>query len=182
MAHQTPPGNLRIGHAERDRTIALLREHTAAGRLDLDEFEERVGRITTAKTADDLDAVLADLPRLPSQVPPPQTWGPWGPAGRGWTRQGEWTSQGGWAQPIEAYRPPNPSPPGTWKRPASPAARTGWRVVPFWARIVVIMIAIWAVTGAGYFWPVWVIVPLAIMAVTSSRHRCGGRHRGDFTA
>lgn len=160
MAHQTPAGSLRIGHAERDRTIALLREHTAAGRLDLDEFEERVGQVTTAKTAADLDAVLTDLPRLPSQVPPPRPWGPppgpWGAPPGGWSR------------------------PGPWAPPGAPGVRTGWRVLPLWARLVLIMLVVWAVTGAGYFWPVWVIVPLAFMAVSGCHHRA--RHPRDFTA
>ena len=35
---------MRVADADRDRTVALLREHVVAGRLTLDEFSDRVGR------------------------------------------------------------------------------------------------------------------------------------------
>jgi Domain of unknown function (DUF1707) len=55
------PG-LRASDAERDAVAAELREHFAAGRLDQSEFGERVASALRARTAADLDGLLADLP------------------------------------------------------------------------------------------------------------------------
>jgi hypothetical protein len=63
--------DLRIGDAERDATIAKLREHFAAGRLTLDELTERIDGALAAKTQGQIDALMADLPRLRSQWPAP---------------------------------------------------------------------------------------------------------------
>ncbi len=53
---------MRVADADRDRTVATLREHVVAGRLTLDEFSDRVGRALDATTRGDLIAVMADLP------------------------------------------------------------------------------------------------------------------------
>ena len=53
---------LRASDADRDRTIAELREHVAAGRLTLEEFSERVDRATSARTLAELEALGRDLP------------------------------------------------------------------------------------------------------------------------
>jgi class 3 adenylate cyclase len=52
----------RVADADRDRTVTILREHVAAGRLTLDEFSQRMGAALEAKTRGDLEAVMADLP------------------------------------------------------------------------------------------------------------------------
>ena len=52
----------RIGDVERERAQAALGEHYAAGRLDHDEFTERLDRIWVARTRADLDPLFADLP------------------------------------------------------------------------------------------------------------------------
>ena len=41
---------MRVADADRDRTVALLREHVVAGRLTLDEFSDRAGRALGATT------------------------------------------------------------------------------------------------------------------------------------
>lgn len=70
MTGNTPASGLRVSDAERDAVAAELAEHLRAGRLDLPEFDERVGRALGARTRADLDRLLTDLPRpLP---PPPQ--------------------------------------------------------------------------------------------------------------
>ncbi|MDF2705701.1 DUF1707 SHOCT-like domain-containing protein [Nonomuraea muscovyensis] len=56
------PGELRIGDAEREQTMADLREHFALGRLDHAELDERLDRTLAARTARDLAEVTADLP------------------------------------------------------------------------------------------------------------------------
>lgn len=65
------PGSIRIGTAEREQAAASLGEHFAAGRLDSDEFDERVARVYQAKTNGDLEQLFADLPK-PAQPTPPQ--------------------------------------------------------------------------------------------------------------
>lgn len=52
----------RIGDAERDQAAELLRDHHTAGRLDQVEFDERLSRALTAKTADELTPLFGDLP------------------------------------------------------------------------------------------------------------------------
>jgi hypothetical protein len=60
----TPDGPVpqRIGDAERDRAIELLRDHMAEGRLDQLEFDERLTVALSAKTTSDLDPLFSDLP------------------------------------------------------------------------------------------------------------------------
>ena len=55
------PG-LRVSDSDRDRVVALLRHHCTEGRLTLDEFSDRVGSVYGARTSDELDEVVADLP------------------------------------------------------------------------------------------------------------------------
>jgi hypothetical protein len=54
---------LRIGDAERDRAIAALGDHFAAGRLNTEEFEQRVDQAITARFNEDLEPLFVDLPR-----------------------------------------------------------------------------------------------------------------------
>lgn len=54
--------DLRIGDAEREQTMAALREHFAQGRLTHEELDERLDRALASKTVRDLSQVTADLP------------------------------------------------------------------------------------------------------------------------
>src|SRR5258708_289091 len=85
------PGDprLRASDADRERTVQLLREHHAEGRLDIEEFHERLNAAYAAKTMGDLDEILGDLPgidlyRLPSAGlrPAPPGTGGWLPSRR----------------------------------------------------------------------------------------------------
>jgi Domain of unknown function (DUF1707) len=62
---------VRIGDQERERVVALLREHYAAGRLTLDEVRRRTEAALTASYADEADKALAELPAIapPSGTP-----------------------------------------------------------------------------------------------------------------
>lgn len=51
-----------LGEADRERLVGLLREHYAAGRLDLDDLRHRVGVVLGAAYADEAAAGLAGLP------------------------------------------------------------------------------------------------------------------------
>ena len=78
------PHALRIGDAERDAAAADLGEHYAAGRLSLDELNERLDAVFASKTFGQLTRVLADLPgpgRLRWRAGPARTSDGWGPAG-----------------------------------------------------------------------------------------------------
>jgi hypothetical protein len=64
--------SLRVSDAERDAMVRTLGEHAAAGRLTLDELEERAGRALAAKTRGDLAALTTDLPAEAQPVPTPE--------------------------------------------------------------------------------------------------------------
>lgn len=57
-----PEHDARIADTDRDRVVAVLRSHCTEGRITLDEFSDRVGDVYNARTAGELDAVVADLP------------------------------------------------------------------------------------------------------------------------
>ena len=64
------PPEVRISDAEREQVVELLRRHCADGRLNLDEFAERVGTVFDARTRSELDVVLSDLPELAVNAAP----------------------------------------------------------------------------------------------------------------
>jgi hypothetical protein len=67
---------LRIGDADREATAASLREHYAAGRLSLEEFNERIDAAFAATTQAQLRRVTRDLPQAPApSVPVPAAAG-----------------------------------------------------------------------------------------------------------
>ena len=59
----------RIGDAERQQAIDVLRGHTGAGRLTLDEFSDLAGEVYAAQTFADLEEVGRKLP--PGLLPDP---------------------------------------------------------------------------------------------------------------
>lgn len=54
--------SLRASDTDRQRVIDALAGHTAAGRLNLDEFSQRVDAVNRSTTSAELTAVTADLP------------------------------------------------------------------------------------------------------------------------
>src|SRR5581483_4781089 len=58
--------NLRASDEQRDRAAAEIREHFAAGRLTDEELSDRVQAAYDARTVGDINALLADLPKLPA--------------------------------------------------------------------------------------------------------------------
>jgi hypothetical protein len=79
---------VRASDADRDHTIALLRRHHVDGRLNWEEFSERLDRATQARTSEELRELLGDLPPLaePSAPsgPAQQPTGPWSRWWRPW--------------------------------------------------------------------------------------------------
>jgi len=57
------PPELRASDADREHAVERLRRHHADGRLDLEEFEQRMGQAYSAKTVAELDLLMRDLPR-----------------------------------------------------------------------------------------------------------------------
>ena len=73
---------MRLSDLDRDRAVARLSEHYAAGRLDKDEFDERSDAIWTARTTADLEPIFADLAPLPLDRPRRGRAAPWVRRGR----------------------------------------------------------------------------------------------------
>jgi hypothetical protein len=57
---------MRASDEDRERIVAALQRHTAAGRLSLDEFAERVDAACAARTLGELAVVTRDLPAEPA--------------------------------------------------------------------------------------------------------------------
>ena len=54
---------VRIGDVERDKAVADLGDHFAAGRLNREEFDARVDQAMAARFDSDLQPLFVDLPR-----------------------------------------------------------------------------------------------------------------------
>ena len=64
-----------VTDASRDAATAQLREHYAAGRLSLDQFQDRLDEAYRAQTARELNAVTDGLPRVGQVIPSGAPWG-----------------------------------------------------------------------------------------------------------
>lgn len=120
-----PDGGLSDSH--RDHIVALLREHFAAGRFEVDEFGRRVEVLLAAATTDQAAAAVEDLP------PPPLTESPRAPDRRWWRRllggrhaQSD-AAQAGWLPTRERFRDP---PSGRLMRVWVDQANAGRHYVP----------------------------------------------------
>ena len=67
-----PDPRMRIADSDRERAMADLAMHYADGRLEHEEYDERLDAIWTARTRADLAVLFNDLPR-PQVAPPPRT-------------------------------------------------------------------------------------------------------------
>jgi hypothetical protein len=59
---KSPDRRVLLGDSERDRFVAVLREHYAAGRLGLDDLRRRVEIVLAAAYRDEAESALAELP------------------------------------------------------------------------------------------------------------------------
>ena len=105
-----PPAS-RFGDADRDRLVAVLREHYAQGRFDLDEFSRRAEIVLSAQYADEAAAALHDLPPLGPSGSGQGTAGPGSGAGTGRKARGRRHAQSaapgpGWVPTSERFRDP----------------------------------------------------------------------------
>ncbi len=80
---EQPPGfgQMRCSTADRERAIDVLKAAFAEGRLDMDEYADRVGKAHASRTYGELAALTADLPVGPlGTLPLLQAPGPAHPA------------------------------------------------------------------------------------------------------
>jgi hypothetical protein len=131
-----PEPHVRAADTDRAAVAEELGEHMSAGRLTVDEFDDRLSRAYAAKTYGELDELTADLPPLrdkdTARVPARReahaaltTCGAPSPWGGGWHQSHSWRS---------------------------------------WLTTSLIVVTIWAATSLAawdfhYFWPIWVIGP-----------------------
>ncbi|BCJ28022.1 hypothetical protein Asera_21300 [Actinocatenispora sera] len=64
--------DMRVSDAERQEVAERLRTALGEGRLELDEYDQRVQSAYQAKTYRDLVPLTADLPDVPMPMPPVQ--------------------------------------------------------------------------------------------------------------
>lgn len=146
-----PRDQLRAADSDREAVVERLRTAAAEGRLDLGEYDQRVGEAYAAKTYGELDRLLADLPGpVPSPSPPRQ------PAAAGM---------------------PAPQPSGALRR-WRPAQWRSWVQV---VSVCVAIWAVTAIGSASlpYFWPFWVALPwgLVLLMRTVGQPASGEPHR-----
>ncbi|MFI0770076.1 DUF1707 domain-containing protein [Streptomyces sp. NPDC021218] len=65
------PAGMRASDAERERIAEVLREAVAEGRLDMEEFDERLNAAYTARTHGELEPLVRDLPVPGGAAPAP---------------------------------------------------------------------------------------------------------------
>jgi len=80
----------RAADVDREEVAERLRQAVTEGRLDLDEYDERLSKAYAARTYGDLDRLVRDLPRpVAKPAPPPpdavrrwlvEQWRPWATA------------------------------------------------------------------------------------------------------
>jgi class 3 adenylate cyclase len=126
---------LRASDEDRERVVELLREHYAAGRLSADELAERIEQAYQARAHSELGPLTVDLaPQLESRAAQA------GPSGR--PRSG---SDAGRSQRVVT--------------PAGHGLRTSFHIhLTVYIVVNLALVLIWAVTGAGYFWPIWPLI------------------------
>lgn len=137
---------IRASDDDRDRAASLLREHHAVGRLTPEEFSERLDKVYEAKTVGELDELMSDLPgidlyRLPDAAMPRYR----GIVPSGTSHLAATRAAGGIAHGHGRF---------------SPAWQAAWGS---WFSVSLVCFVIWALTGAGYPWPLWVAGPLGAL-------------------
>jgi hypothetical protein len=91
----------RASDADRERAVDLLRGHAGAGRLTVEELDERCSRALAARTFGDLDALTVDLPPI---APPPAAQPPSAPPVRGYELPGRVPFAQTWRAPGDPER------------------------------------------------------------------------------
>jgi hypothetical protein len=133
-----PDAAARVGDRERDLVSNELRAHFTAGRIGVDEFSDRLDLALRAANEADLAIALRGLPAVPGSPRP-------------WDRPGtfpEW----------DGRRVLRPS-----RRPVAIGA--AYAHLRSFLTVMAVLIVVWALTGMGYFWPIWPLVFWGFFAV-----------------
>jgi hypothetical protein len=157
--------DIRASDADRERMVEQLREHHAAGRLTLDEFEERMRKAYDSRTYGDLMTLTRDLPVDLAQLDMQQA-----------QRAAQQHHRGLDISGINVTIP-------QIRVGAGRVARRGrgWPgTVSSWAALSVLLTGIWLMSNLsgggtwGDFWPIW---PIGITGLVLLAHgiRGGGR-------
>ncbi|GAA1584022.1 MULTISPECIES: DUF1707 SHOCT-like domain-containing protein [Kribbella] len=133
----------RFTEADREKIAGRLQDAFADGRLDQPEFSSRLDQLYTVQTYGELEPLVRDLP-------PVRTY-----------------------QTPEVVQDTKPAPePGSFperRRERRPDRRG--RSIGGFTGVVAINVVIWFVIGLGngghwpHFWPVWLLIPWAIIAL-----------------
>ncbi|HZU55846.1 MAG TPA: DUF1707 domain-containing protein [Actinocrinis sp.] len=184
-----PDPNLRASDADRERIVEQLRQHTADGRLTMDEFEQRMSAAYAAKTYGELAQLTRDLPvDLGARSrgagfgpPPPQDAPPWSGS---WPRTGSTDRSGSGNEIVDALVGAAMN----WKmqkvaareqlrqqrhqarlerRANAPIASgfVGWAVLSALLTGIWFMAGVTSSGGFGDFWPIWPIGILGFLTV-----------------
>jgi hypothetical protein len=159
--------NVRASDTDRQGAADRLRGAMDEGRLDLFEYDTRLGRAYSAVTYGDLDELFTDLPAQTGKAVAP-------------TRSRDVPA--GWSPvPVSGE--------GLVARIPTPL-KVLWTI---WFAVLSINLTVWVLVslssgGAVYFWPMWLLIPAAplpgitagVMAIRRSRaqHPQGQRAEG----
>lgn len=137
---------MRAGDEDRDRTVTLMREAYAEGRLTNDEFQQRMAQAQQSKTFGELAALVSDLPVRP---PTPAS---------------------------VAVPTPTPSPASSVAvpEPDEHGLRNGWLSwLGVSVLVNVIWAATWISNPSDppYYWPIWVMGPWGAAMVIGTINR-----------
>ncbi|WP_299959436.1 DUF1707 domain-containing protein [uncultured Modestobacter sp.] len=150
-----PEPHLRAADADRAAVAEILGRHMSAGRLTVEEYDERLALAWTAKTYGDLTPLTADLPEATSSDLVAPTTGRAGtdgpasaPTGGTFPWVGHWGPFGG----AQAWA-------------GGSTVRAAWGS---WVATALIVLSIWALSSWGsgellHFWPMWVIGPWGVV-------------------
>ena len=179
-----------VSDSDRDRVINALREQAGEGRLDLDEFGQRLDEAYQATTVDELRHALRELPvalALGQQAEPEREResvsresGPRSRQSRPWP-----------TAPVPPTLPRSPrSPASCAPRPFnSPervagrhvAAKAAWGAhLGAYLAVNLMLVVIWLMTSGpgGYFWPMWPMMGWGIgLASHGMAHAAGSKAR-----
>ena len=135
---------MRVSDRDRQAAADRLRLAHDEGRLDFAEYDDRLAAAYRAVHFADLEPLFADLPVSSGTLEP-------------------------------AHRPAPPAPRAPLA--AHPAVRqmpTALKVLwIIWASVVAINLTVWLLVGLGhgspvYFWPMWLLVPGAVLGVVTA--------------
>ena len=144
---------MRVSDVERQAAADRLRAALAEGRLDMLEYDTRLGQAYQAVTYADLDQLFTDLPAhgSPAVVAPPRAPAPA-------------------ARPVPAVR--------TGFAGLPLALKILWTI---WLGAVLINLTVWLLVSLGngpeYFWPMWLAVPGVALAGVSVAVTTARSHR-----